>query len=129
VRPAYVPNSAHHEHDGPPVLLTYAMMAFITSFQEVVMSEIRPSTDVLPVTEFRAKTSQLLAKLRSDRRPMVLTQNGRSAAIVMDITAYEEMLDQIELLRDIRVAEEQIARGEAIPHDEAIAALRARLAE
>jgi antitoxin YefM len=102
------------------------MMFFVTYLKEVVMSTIRPSTDVLPVTEFRAKTSLLLEKLRADRRPMVLTQHGRSAAVIMDVAVYEDMLDQIALLRDIRAAEEQIARGEGIPHDEVVAGLRAR---
>ena len=91
------------------------------------MSDIRPSTDVLPVTEFRANTSALLAQLRANKRPIVLTQHGRSAAVLMDVEAYEDLLDEIALLRDIRVSEEQIARGEGIPHAEAVAELRTRL--
>ena len=91
------------------------------------MSAIRPSTDVLPVTEFRANTSALLTQLRASKRPIVLTQHGRSAAVVMDEDVYEGLLDEIALLRDIRVSEEQIARGEGIAHDEAVAGLRARL--
>jgi len=91
------------------------------------MSAIRPSTDVLPVTEFRANTSALLTQLRASKRPIVLTQHGRSAAVVMDVDVYEGLLDEIALLRDIRISEEQIARGEGIAHDEAVAGLRARL--
>jgi len=30
----------------------------------------------------------------------------------------EDMLDEIAILRDIRIAEDQIARGEVTPHDE-----------
>ena len=111
----------------PTVLLTYAMMSFITSLKEAIMSAIRPSTDVLPVTEFRANTSALLAQLRTSKRPIVLTQHGRSAAVLMDVGVYEAMLDEIALLREVRIAEEQIARGEGIPHDEVIAELRAHL--
>lgn len=36
-------------------------------------------------------------------------------------------LDEITLLRDVRVAEEQIARGEGIPHEDVVARLRKRL--
>ena len=91
------------------------------------MKDIRPSTDVLPVTEFRANTSELLGRIRASKRPMILTQRGRGAAVVMDVEVYEDLLDEIALLRDIRVSEEQAARGEAIPHDEAMAQLRSRL--
>jgi antitoxin YefM len=91
------------------------------------MAALRPSTDVLPVTEFRANTSSMLTRLQATKRPVVLTQHGRGAAVVMDVSVYEGMLDEIAILRDIRVAEDQIARGEVIPHDEVVARLKAKL--
>jgi antitoxin YefM len=91
------------------------------------MAALRPSTDILPVTEFRANTSTMLSRLQASKRPVVLTQHGRGAAVVMDVSVYEDMLDEIAILRDIRIAEEQIARGEGIPHEEAVARLRKRL--
>ena len=91
------------------------------------MPPLRPSADVLPITEFRANTSAMLNQLHATQRPVVLTQHGRSAAVVMDVGAYEGLLDEIALLRDVRVAEEQIARGEGIPHEEVVARLRKRL--
>ena len=91
------------------------------------MSQLRPSTDVLPITEFRANTSTMLGRLHATKRPVVLTQHGRGAAVVMDVAVYEGMLDEIAILRDIRIAEDQIARGEGIPHEEVVARLRARL--
>ena len=45
----------------------------------------------------------------------------------MDVGVYEGLLDEIALLPDVRVAEEQIARGEGIPHEEVVARLRKRL--
>jgi len=91
------------------------------------MAPLRPSTDVLPVTEFRANTSTMLTRLQATQRPVILTQHGRGTAVVMDVGVYEGMLDEIAILRDIRIAEEQIARGEGIPHEAAVARLRARL--
>jgi antitoxin YefM len=91
------------------------------------MAALRPSTDVLPVTEFRANTSSMLTRLQATKRPVVLTQHGRGAAVVMDVSVYEGMLDEIAILRDIRIAEDQIARGEVMPHDEVVARLKAKL--
>ena len=57
-----------------------------------------------------------------------VSPHGRSAAaVVTDVSVYEGMLDEIAILRDIRIAEEQIARGEGIPHEEVVARLRSRL--
>ena len=128
-RPEPLPETiARMRRDHVKVLLTYVMMSVITSLKEAVMSTIRPSTDVLPVTEFRANTSAFLEQLRTTKRPIVLTQHGRSAAVVMDVEEYESLLDKIAILQDIRIAEEQIASGEGLSHDEAVRELRSRLA-
>ena len=110
-----------------PTLFAYVILYFVTSLKEVVMSVLRPSLDVLPVTEFRANTSAFLAQLRSNKRPIILTQHGRSAAVVLDVEEYERLLDEITLLREIRVAEDQVARGEGLSHDQVARELRSRL--
>ncbi|MFU8891796.1 MAG: type II toxin-antitoxin system Phd/YefM family antitoxin [Anaerosomatales bacterium] len=91
------------------------------------MPSIRPSTDVLPVTEFRANTSAMLTRMHANRRPVILTQHGRGTAVVMDVEVYEGLLDEMELLRDLHIAEGQIARGEGILHEQVVAELRERL--
>ncbi len=54
------------------------------------------------MTEFRANTSALLDQLRQTRRPVILTQHGRSAAVLLDVRDYEEMLDELITLRDAK---------------------------
>jgi len=39
------------------------------------------------------------------------------------------MVDELELLRSIRQAEQEIEEGKGIPHSEAVEMLRSRLAE
>lgn len=88
------------------------------------MASLRPSTDVRPVTEFRANTSAVIEQMHSTKRPVVLTQHGRSTAVLLDVGVYEGLLDEIEFLRDLRVAEEQIAAGQVIPHAEVVRRMR-----
>lgn len=88
------------------------------------MASLRPSIDVRPVTEFRANTSAVIDQMHSTKRPVVLTQHGRSTAVLLDVAVYEGLLDEIELLRDLRVAEDQIAAGEVIPHAEVVRRMR-----
>jgi PHD/YefM family antitoxin component YafN of YafNO toxin-antitoxin module len=58
---------------------------------------------------------------------LVLTQHGKSAAVVLDVDEYEALIEQVELIHDIRDARAGLARGEGIPHDEVVAELRSRL--
>jgi prevent-host-death family protein len=93
---------------------------------EVEMPHLRPSTDVHPVTEFRAHTSALIEQVQTTKRPVILTQHGRSAAVLLDVGIYEGLLDEISLLRDVRTAEAQIAAGDTIPHEVVAQQLRER---
>jgi antitoxin YefM len=91
------------------------------------MAILKPSQDVQPLSAFRANAAGFLDQVRSTKRPLVLTQHGKSAAVVLDVDQYEALVDEIEVIRDIRQAKEELARGEGIPHDEVVAELRARL--
>ncbi len=88
------------------------------------MLPLRPSTDVRPVTEFRANTSAIINQMHSTRRPVILTQHGRSAAVLLDPEVYESLIDEIELLRDLAVSEAQIAAGQVVPHEEVARRMR-----
>jgi prevent-host-death family protein len=92
------------------------------------MARIKPSEDVQPLSAFRANAAGFLEQVRETKRPIVLTQHGKSAAVVLDVAEYEALVDEVELLRDIREAQAQLTRGEGIPHAEVVEELRARLA-
>ncbi|MRR11480.1 type II toxin-antitoxin system Phd/YefM family antitoxin [bacterium] len=88
------------------------------------MPPLRPSTDVRPVTEFRANTSAVIEQMHSTRRPVILTQHGRSAAVLLDPEVYEGLIDEIELLRDLAISETQAAAGQVLAHDEVARRMR-----
>ena len=91
------------------------------------MPRLRPSQDVQPLSAFRANAAGFLDQVRETKRPLVLTQHGKSAAVILDVDEYEALVEQVELIRDIRDARAEMARGEGIPHDDVVAELRARL--
>jgi len=91
------------------------------------MPSLKPSQDVQPLSAFRANAAGFLDQVRSTKRPLVLTQHGKSAAVLLDVDQYEAMVDEIEVIRDIRQARAKLARGEGVPHDQVVAELRARL--
>jgi antitoxin YefM len=88
------------------------------------MRQLKPSRDIRPVTEFRANAAQFIEQVRETGEPIILTQHGKGAAVLLDLEAYEAMVEELELFRDIRTARAQIAAGEVIPHATAIQTLR-----
>jgi antitoxin YefM len=85
------------------------------------------SEDIRPLSEFRANTAAFVRHVQESRRPLVLTQHGRSAAVLLDVSEYERLVERAELLADIQAAEAQLQRGEGVDHDEARARVLARL--
>jgi len=90
------------------------------------MPKVKPSQDIQPLSTFRANAASLVQQVRETKRPLVLTQHGRSAAVVLDVEEYEAMVEEIELLRDVRQAEYELDSGQGIDSDAAEARLRAR---
>jgi antitoxin YefM len=50
---------------------------------------------------------------------LVITQNGKSAAVLMDVNEYDKLVEKIELIQDIETSINQIGVGKGIPHSEA----------
>lgn len=94
-----------------------------------LIAMLKPSQDVQPLSAFRANAAGLLNQVRATKRPLVLTQHGRSAAVVLDVDQYEALVEEIELIRDIRQAKAELARGEGIPHEDVVGELRARMGQ
>ena len=83
------------------------------------MQRIKLNTDIHPLSEFRANVASIIDEVRKTKRPIVITQHGKSAAVMLDVSEYESLLEKLELLTDIQTAETQIRKGEGISHKEA----------
>jgi antitoxin YefM len=91
------------------------------------MSRIQLDEDIKPLSEFRANVSSFIDKVRETKRPVVITQRGKSAAILLDVSEYEALMQKIELLTDIHDAEKQLADGQGVGHEKAKHLIRSRL--
>lgn len=83
------------------------------------MRRLRLDEDIRPLSEFQEHAAELLQEIRSTRRALVLTEGGRSAAVVVDVSEFEDLIEELETLRDIHLAEQQISAGQGVPHEAA----------
>jgi antitoxin YefM len=83
------------------------------------MRQINLEEDIKPLSEFRANAASLVKQVKESGRPLVITQHGKSSAILLDVKEYQALLDKIEILQDVQTAEQQIAEGRAISHSDA----------
>jgi prevent-host-death family protein len=71
------------------------------------------------VTNLKRKATEILGDLAVDREPVLITQHGRPAAYLLDVTTFEAMNERIALLENIARGERAIEEGRVIPHEEA----------
>ena len=83
------------------------------------MPRVLLDEDIQPLSEFRANVASYIEKVRKTRRPLVITKRGKSAAVMIDVSEYEALLEKIEILSDVQQAEAQIDRGEGLNHKSA----------
>lgn len=82
------------------------------------MERINLNPDIKPLSEFRANATACIKQVHDTKRPIVITQHGNSSAVLMDVQEYEALLEKLELLQDIRLAEAQISNDQGFPHDQ-----------
>lgn len=51
------------------------------------------TTDIQSLTTFRRSSGDFMKQLKKSKRPMVLTVNGKAAAVVQDAAACQRLLD------------------------------------
>jgi len=67
--------------------------------------------EIVPVTDLRQDAAAVIRRLQGSREPMVITQRGRAAAILLSMESYEETRQELALLRLLARGERDIADG------------------
>ena len=81
------------------------------------MRRIILDEDIHSVSDFRTNANNLLKQVKKTKRPIVLTQHGKSYVVVLGVSEYENLMEEFELLQDIKQAKMEINEGKGIPHE------------
>ncbi|HHQ47904.1 MAG TPA: type II toxin-antitoxin system Phd/YefM family antitoxin [Acidobacteria bacterium] len=63
------------------------------------------SEAIEPVTVLKRSAAELIRRARESRRPVIITQNGRATAVLVDVETYQRQRKALHML-------EVLARGE-----------------
>ena len=58
------------------------------------MKPLHFSEDIVPIGELKTQTSRVLRKLKDSHRPVVITQNGRPAAVLISPEDFDRMREK-----------------------------------
>ena len=85
------------------------------------MEVIRPSADL------RNHYSDISKQCREERTPVIITVNGRGDTAVLGLQDYYQMKSELELLRTLADAEEDVKAGRVEPMQNTFDGIRSAL--
>jgi prevent-host-death family protein len=65
------------------------------------MRDVNVSEGIVPLSEFKARASKIIGEIANSDEPLVITQNGRPAAVLMSPAAFQEMRERHEFYRAV----------------------------
>ena len=87
--------------------------------------------DIQTLSEFKQNASKLLKQVQETGEPVVLTVNGKPAAVLQDVISYQQMAKVGERLETVRVLRRRMEKvrngGKLIPAEEVFAKLSKKL--
>ena len=66
------------------------------------------------VTTLKRKATELLAQLKTDSGPILITQHGLPAAYLVDVDAYDKLQKRIRLLEGLARGEKAVEEGRVL---------------
>jgi len=76
------------------------------------MKSINIANDIVPVAEFKVQVSKYLRNIKSTGRPMVITQNGKPAGVLLSPDDYDELVYQKSLIESINRGLSDVKNGD-----------------
>jgi prevent-host-death family protein len=79
------------------------------------------STNVKPISYLKDNAAQIIKDITESREPLLITQNGESKLVVMDVKTYEDNIQTLLMLKILAMGQSQINNGQFRSSDEVFA--------
>jgi prevent-host-death family protein len=77
-----------------------------------------------PLTEVRRHTSEVFGEVRSTKLPVVVTEHGKSAGVIMDPEMFDLLAARLQVLEEIALGEMDVAAGRIVDWEQVKAGLQ-----
>ena len=66
---------------------------------------------IVPISELREDAANILGRMRKSHEPVVITQRGRAAAVMVSVEEYDRSTHEREILRLLAQGDREVAAG------------------
>lgn len=73
--------------------------------------------EIIPISDLRQDAAAVLKRVRGRRQPLIITQRGRAAAVMLSLDAYERAEYERQILLLLARGEHEMAAGRGFDLD------------
>ena len=73
--------------------------------------------NIVPITDLRQNATAIVKRVAKSREPLIITQRGRAAAVMVSVEDYEHSRHELEILRLLARGEKEIKKGKGYDLD------------
>lgn len=85
------------------------------------------SEAIKPISYLKAHASELIRDISTNKKTMIITQNGEAKVVVQDIKLYEQTQESLAFLKILALSNQSLKAGKFQPAARSFADLRQRI--
>ena len=82
------------------------------------MKPINISQSIVSLSEFKNKTSKMLHEVQSTHRPLVITQNGKAAAVLISPADFDLLTEQTRFIDAVQRGLTDVQQGRVLSDED-----------
>ncbi len=82
------------------------------------MKPISISQNIISLSAFKNKASKMLHEIRNTHRPLVITQNGKAAAVLISPVDFDFLTEQVRFVDAVKRGLTDVQKGRILPDED-----------
>ena len=82
------------------------------------MKPINIAQNIISLTDFKNKASKMLHEVQSSHRPLVITQNGKAAAVLVSPADFDLLTEQARFVDAVQRGLMDVQNGRVLPDED-----------
>ena len=82
------------------------------------MKSVQVAENILPIGEFKSRSATVLKRLRKDNQPIVITQNGRPAGVLISPEEFDRLAERERFIAAVSEGVSDMEAGRVVDDGE-----------
>ena len=82
------------------------------------MKPINISQNIVSLSDFKNKASRMIHEVQRSHRPLVITQNGKAAAVVLSPADFDLLSEQVRFVEAVQRGLADVQNGRVLPDED-----------